>query len=186
MPQSIVLNIPFPLLYLFWYGCTTVLVILNYSLWVRFERQLFSDDFRNFYLACCILGMLTYAAITGPYFFNAYKYSTTEQSRYRKMRIGLVSIYFSHVCPLFVSELWIAYHYGVLYVLDGIVFVLLLVTFFVGTFSVWFIYMWQVARLLHRKSGNERLVMFTAKQQTALTMPPLSHVRQIPGQPEIV
>lgn len=192
--MAVVLHIPFPLLFLYWYGLTCALAMFNYSLWVRFQDDLVSDDLQNTYLAFSIIGLIAYVFLGGPMFFVGYKYSQTQKNRDKRVRIGLVVMYFASTLPLFLMDLYFVWQHGVLHVLQGICFVLQVVAWSTGSFAVWFIYMWQVAKLWHTKRGSGRQLQF---QQPVGGMrdgmspnmrPPLqwSAAKPLPGQPDVI
>jgi hypothetical protein len=175
-----------PLAMLYWHFCVNVLAIFNYSFWVRFEKDRLSDDLRNTYLAFCIIGMVAYAVVGGPGFFTAYKYSRDKKSRGRKIRIGVIGMYFLSTWVLFILDLYIIWQYGVLNVLQGICFFLQWFTWTMESFATWFFYMWQVARFLHGKTGTDRLVMFSEQGMQLRVPPPLTWSKPLPGQPDVV
>jgi hypothetical protein len=183
-----VLNIPFPLVFLYWHGISAALAMLNYSLWVRFQTGFLSEDLRNTYLAFCIIGLLVYGFIGGPMFFLGYKYSSTQKARDKKVRIGLVAMYFASTLPLFLIDLYIVWYYGVLYVLQGVVFVLELIAWSTGSFAVWFIYMWQVAKLVHTKRCGSRQMQFQSTYAMDSIKPPhaMSRTKALHGQPDVI
>ena len=176
----------FPLIFLFWHFCVNVLAIFNYSVWMRFELERVNENVRNTYLAFVIIGMCAYAFIGGPSFFTAYKYSTNVKSRSRKIRIGTVGMYFGSTVVLFIIDLYIVWLHGIVHVLQGIVFILQWITWTLGSFAVWFFYMWQVARFLHSKTGTDRLVIFSEQGQQVRVPPPLTWSKPLPGQPDVV
>lgn len=180
--MPIVIHVPTALIALYWYFVVQVLAIFLYATWVRFQLDLFSQDFINTYLAFAIIGMLGYAFGGGPFFFAAFKYSRTAKSRSLRTRIGLVVMYFTSTLPLFIMDLWIVYNNGIVNVLQGICFVIQLVSWFFGSFAVWFIYMWQVAKFVHKRRGGGRPIMFQqgVGQQTAGT-PPRPRLMWSPG-----
>jgi hypothetical protein len=183
-----VLHVPFPLVFLYWYGIATSLAMLNYALWVRFQAEKLSEDLRNAYLAFCVIGTIVYVFVGGPMFFLGYKYSTTQKQRDKKIRIGLVAMYFASTLPLFLMDLFIVWDNGVLYVLQGIVFVLELISWSTGSFAVWFIYMWQVAKFVHIRRCGHRQIQFQQQNTNPIESlkPPLGLSRSLPGQPDVI
>jgi hypothetical protein len=150
--------IPHALILLYWYGLTISLAMFNYSTWVRFAADLIADDTMQTYLAFAIIGVLAYAFVGGPLFFMAYKYSSTAKVRAKRLRIGLAVMYFSSTLPLFLLDLYFIWSFGVVNVLQVICFILQLVAWIFGSFAVWFIYMWQVAKYIHIYRGGGRQV----------------------------
>jgi hypothetical protein len=176
------LHVPFPLICLYWHGIICALATMNYSFWVRFQDFL-PQDFKNGYIAFCIIGFIGYAVVGGPSFFISYKYGATHHTRITKLQLGVVVMYFSSVLPLFWLEFYITYKHGILYVLDGICLGMFLISWVVGSLVVWFSYMYQVARFLQNQTGADRQVAFAPKVGK---MPQISFVRPVAGQPMIV
>jgi hypothetical protein len=159
--------------------------MMNYSIYLRFQDDAIAPlELRNTYIAFCVIGLAVYAFVAGPMFYYAFKYGPSKKSRSAKLRVGLVSMYFASTFPLFIMELYMIYTNGaILNVLDGMCFVLLLISWATNSIVVWFIYMWMVARFLHSHTGADREVMIAppAKKE-----PYLSYARTVPGQPPVV
>ena len=175
-------NIPFPLMCLYWHGILCALAMMNYSFWIRFQAFL-PQDYRNAYIAFCIIGLIGYATIGGPSFFISYKYGATHHSRVTKLQLGVVAMYFTSTLPMYCLHFYIVWLYGILYVLDGICFVLFLFSWLIGSIIVWFSYMYQVARFLQNQTGSDRQVAFAPKIGK---VPQISFARPVAGQPMVV
>eukprot|EP00759_Apiculatamorpha_spiralis_P049427 PhF_6_TR44251/c3_g1_i3/m.68081 len=122
-------NIPFSLIFLYWYGIISVLVVINYVSYIRFQNSVFQNqDVINSYLAFAILGMLCYAAIAAPSFFQAHKYATSYKTRNKQIQIGLVAIYWIQTFPMFFIELYLVYFFDFGTVIQGVLFFLEFVT----------------------------------------------------------
>ena len=176
MGDGVVYHVPWAIVFLFWYGITTSLAQLNYSIWIRFQDSFLDEDLINTYLAFCIIGLVAYVFGGGPMFFTGFKYATTQQSRSRRIRIGMVIMYFASTLPLFIMDLFIVWRHGVLNVLQGLMFVLQLVAWTTGSFAVWFIYMWAVASFIHARRGGGRELMYRQPPVTTIghdTPPPV-------------
>ena len=199
--MATVLHIPFPLVLLYWYGITCALQMFDYALWVRFQdnNKALSQDLQSAYLAFCVIGLVAYVFIGGPMFFLGYKYSPTQKARDKKIRIGLMIMYFTSTLPMFLLELTIVWNQNITYVLQGICFVLQLFAWVFGSFAVWFVYMWQVAKLWHVYRGGGRQLVFQQKDHRGMggagdgghsptLRPPLpfGSARKYNGQPDII
>lgn len=92
-------------------------------------------------------------------------------------------MYFTSVLPMYCLQFFVVYRHGILYVLDGICFALLLISWMVGTLVVWFSYMYQVARFLQTQTGADRQVAFAPKTGK---VPQISFARPVAGQPAVV
>ena len=181
-------NIPFALIFLYWYGMLSILAIINYVSYIRQQYRHFdrNEDVINAYLAFCILGMICYAGITGPSFFQAHKYATTYKARNRQIQLGLLAIYFIETFPMFFIELYLVYFFGIGTVIQGMLFFLQFMTVVVGSIMVWFIYMWRVAKLLHHKTGLARDAQLAVARQQLRLQPPVPSTKPLPGQPRVI
>ena len=189
--MPVVLHMPFPLLFLYWYGILTSLSVFNFALWVRFQHDdVISFDLRWTYFAFCLIGTLAYVFAGGPMFFFGYKYSATQKARDKKVRIGLCVSYFTSTLPMFLMDLFFVWDHGILHVLQGVVFVLQLISWSTGSFAVWFIYMWQVAKVVHTKKCGGRQLVFEQQNFRPIDSlkPPLGYStgKALPGQPAVI
>eukprot|EP00760_Papus_ankaliazontas_P011902 PhM_4_TR15104/c0_g1_i1/m.26203 len=181
-------NIPFPLIMLFWYGILSVLLVFEHVLYIRFREQDYSNspDVIPAHLAFAILGMICYAAISGPSFFQAHKYANSYKARNRQIQTGIVAIYVFQTFPMFFVQLYILYFYDFGHVLQAITFFLQLGTIVVGTIVVWFIYMWRISKMLHHKTGLARDAQISAARQQVHLQPPPPPSKALPGMPRII
>eukprot|EP00659_Diplonema_papillatum_P009715 gene9715-15085_t len=136
-----------PVYLMYWYGACSIFSIANYVSWVRFNEPLVGSTVEGAYLSFVVLTILVYVFVGGLSFFWAQFYCDREskegiKSRNRRVHTGMFFIYFLSDSPLFIIDLYIVYHYGWVDEVQGITFILKLVSWLVGTFFVWFVYMW--------------------------------------------
>ena len=150
-----------PIFLMYWYGACSIFSIINYVSWVRFEEDLVGGDVTRAYLAFVLITVMVYLCASGFCFFWAARYCDQEtkegiKQRNKRVHQGMLFIYFLSDVPFFILDLYIVYWYGWVDVIQGISFVLKLMSWMVGTFFVWFVYMWKVSKFLHRKTGADR------------------------------
>ena len=184
----ITLSIPFALLFLFYFGIQTIMVVCNYVFWLRFQDVYFTQQFRDFYLAFAIIGMVAFAAVGGPCFSMAYKYSATQTSKRRKLLLGVTTMWLTSSTPLTVGMcINIIVENTLMNAYNGVVFILVLISWYGGIFYVWFGYMGLMSGFLHRQSGLRREVVFSQiAQGSERVPPPMSIAKPVRGQPAIV
>lgn len=185
-------QLPVALLFLFWHGTISVLALFNYSFWMRFQNTAIVDSgVQDAYLAFSIIGLAAFAFGAGPMFFFSFKYGATNKARAGKLRLGIVIMYLTSSCPLFLLELYIAYtNLDIVHVLDGMLLILLFMSWGVGSIIVWFVYMWEVSRFLQHHTGANRHVAYLQRQELERTGKIQPHVtvaaRPLPGQPAVI
>eukprot|EP01064_Diplonema_japonicum_P008178 TRINITY_DN1567_c0_g1_i3.p1 TRINITY_DN1567_c0_g1~~TRINITY_DN1567_c0_g1_i3.p1 ORF type:complete len:170 (+),score=30.87 TRINITY_DN1567_c0_g1_i3:41-511(+) len=137
---------PFALMY--WYGVCSIFTIVNYVSWVRFNETLVGASVKQAYFAFVFLTVLVYIFVAGFCFFWAALYCDREskegiKQRNKRVHTGMFFIYFFSDTPLFIIDLYIVYQSGWVDEVQGITFVLKLISWLIGTFFVWFVYMWK-------------------------------------------
>lgn len=184
----ITLSIPFALIFSYFFAVQTVLIVCNYVFWLRFQYDFFTAEFRNFYLAFTIIGTAAYAAVAGPCFIMAYKYSASQISRRRKLLLGVTTMWLTQCFPLTVGMcINVIVQNSFMNSYNGVVFVIVLFSWYFGLFYVWFGYMGLMSGFLHRQSGLRREVVFSQiTQGSERVPPPMSVAKPVRGQPAIV
>eukprot|EP00754_Rhynchopus_humris_P037088 Rhum_TRINITY_DN19189_c0_g1::Rhum_TRINITY_DN19189_c0_g1_i1::g.169489::m.169489 len=170
-----------PIFLMYWYGVCSIFSIVNYVKWVRFNETLLGRDLKSAYFAFVFLTTLVYLFATGVCFLWAAKYCDQEtkegiKQRNRRVHQGMLFIYFLSDTPFFIMDLYIVYWYGWRDEVQGITFVLKMMSWMVGTFFVWFIYMWKVSKILHKKTGADREIQLAGAPGTTLNIAGISNM----------
>eukprot|EP01060_Flectonema_neradi_P020958 TRINITY_DN2845_c4_g1_i2.p1 TRINITY_DN2845_c4_g1~~TRINITY_DN2845_c4_g1_i2.p1 ORF type:complete len:182 (+),score=20.08 TRINITY_DN2845_c4_g1_i2:45-590(+) len=170
-----------PIYLMYWYGASTIFTIVNYARWVRFNADLFGDDVERAYVAFAVLTTLVFIFVSGLCFFWAQYYcdkDTKEGIKARNFRVnvGMFFIYFFSDTPLFIIDLVIVYNVGWVDEIQGITFILKLTSWMIGTFFVWFVYMWKMSKLLHKKTGADRDIQLGGAPGFAFNLAALNNV----------
>ena len=196
-----------PIYLMYWYGASTIFTIVNYARWVRFNDDLFGADVERAYVAFAVLTTFVFIFVSGLCFFWAQYYcdkDTKEGIKARNFRVnvGMFFIYFFSDTPLFIIDLVIVYNVGWVDEIQGITFILKLTSWMIGTFFVWFVYMWKyvfnffcffafckfflkkkkkqhthrMSKFLHKKTGADRDIQLGGAPGFAFNLAALNNV----------
>ncbi|RNF15036.1 uncharacterized protein Tco025E_05620 [Trypanosoma conorhini] len=180
------LGISIPLACLFWHLACCVLSVVEYAVWMRFlSPDDIADSLRGAHLAFDVIGFVAYAVGGAPLFVYAYKYGLSYSQRQRRLLCGVAVVFLMWSFPIFVIELAMTLSgMGTRNPLDGIVFVLSLISSIIGGGIVWFAYMRLVAYYLHHFRGVERQI----DPHNSSAPYPMHPVRSLPreGQPDTI
>eukprot|EP00756_Hemistasia_phaeocysticola_P001865 Hpha_TRINITY_DN11291_c0_g1::TRINITY_DN11291_c0_g1_i1::g.167373::m.167373 len=148
-----------PIWLMYWYGTCTVFSLSNYVSWIRYQDEQFGVNTPRAYVTFVVITLVVYISISGVCFFWAQFYCKDDREGRKKRRsrvhLGMFFIYFLSDTPLFFLDLRIVYYHGWQEEIQGITFVLKLLSWLLGTFFVWFIYMYRATKWLHKKTGGD-------------------------------
>lgn len=182
-----IIRAPLQLIALYWYMVMTVLNIFNYVFYFRF--QYFLPYLEKYYLAFSIVGIGLFALLGGPLFVMSFKYSPSEAKRSRYFRLGSFVMFFFAATPLFLISFVHLFNHDFKQPLNGLCIVINILTWVVGLFVVWFMYMGAVSKFLHNKSGMQRDIVVRQHMQDLQgpQLPPsLAYAVKAGDQPDII
>lgn len=195
-PIKILEELPLALFFLFWYLVDTMFSLINYVVWVRYNEDMLGINCVRSYLAFVIIGSIVYFSITGVFFLWSMKYHENKKDERNKLIAGVVFVYFFSDFPIFIIEFYIAYYWGYHHTIQALSFMLTIVSWAFGSATVWFSYMWRMARCLQLRSGGPLYsIPASAQDSTAMvphgagggggdhSRPPLSPRSAIPPSP---
>ncbi|RNE97629.1 hypothetical protein TraAM80_09215 [Trypanosoma rangeli] len=181
-----ILGISIPLACLLWHLICCILAVIEYAVWLQFvSPNEMSDSLRGGHLAFAVMGFVAYAVAAAPLFVYAYKYGLSYSQRQKRFVCGVAVVFTMWSFPIFVIELtMVLSHMGGRNPLDGIVFVLSLISSVIGGCIVWFAYMRFVAYYIHHFRGSERRIGL----HDSLALYPMHPMRSVPreGQPDTI
>ncbi|ESL12224.1 hypothetical protein TRSC58_00012 [Trypanosoma rangeli SC58] len=181
-----IFGISIPLACLLWHLICCILAVIEYAVWLRFvPPDEMSDSLRGTHLAFAVMGFVAYAVAAAPHFVYAYKYGLSYSQRQNRFVCGVAVVFIMWSFPIFVIELAMVLSYmGGRNPLDGIVFILSVISSIIGGCIVWFAYMRFVAYYIHHFHGVERHI----DPHDSLALYPMHSVHSIQreGQPDTI
>eukprot|EP00742_Colponemidia_sp_Colp-10_P023890 GILJ01028537.1.p1 GENE.GILJ01028537.1~~GILJ01028537.1.p1 ORF type:complete len:185 (-),score=23.54 GILJ01028537.1:50-604(-) len=181
------LRAPLQLIAFYWYMVMTVINVFNYIFYYRYKRYL--DYMADYYAAFSVIGIAVFILVGGPMFVMSFKYSPTETKRLKYFRLGSAIMFILSATPLFVMSFVHAFSHDLKEPLNGICIIINILTWIVGLFVVWFMYMGAVSKYLHEKSGMQRDIVVRQRldQLSGPQLPPsLAYAIKAADQPDIV
>jgi hypothetical protein len=122
----------------------------------------------------------------GPALVYVAKYAGTQKDRNKWLTIALLVAFAFTDLPMFMCDITIVYYYGWVSAVQGISFVIRLISGFLGAVVTWFIYMWRLSKLLHEQIGGmEETASFGSRKNDGAPMPGASRTPARGGTPAI-
>ncbi|KEG11062.1 hypothetical protein DQ04_03021090 [Trypanosoma grayi] len=145
---------------LIWHLICCVLTIVAYVVWSHTRPQrVEGGSWRGAHLAFSVIGMVAYAVGGAPLFVYAYKYGLSYNQRQTRLLCGMAVVFLTWSFPIFVIEMgMLRREHDYKTPLDGIVFVLSIISAIIGGCVVWFSYMRLVTHYMHQYHGMERQI----------------------------
>lgn len=181
------LRAPLQLIAFYWYMVMSVLNVFNYVFYYRY--QFFLDYMVNYYVTFSVIGIAVFTLLGGPLFIMSFKYSPTETKRNRYFRFGSAVMFILSATPLFILSFVHAFNHNFKEPLNGICIIINILTWTVGLFVVWFMYMAAASKYLHEKSGMQRDIVVRQRLehlQGPQLPPSLAYAIKAADQPDIV
>ncbi|ORC88640.1 uncharacterized protein TM35_000162780 [Trypanosoma theileri] len=181
-----IFGLSIPLMLLLWHFICCILSIVEYVIWIRKQSLLdVGGTLRGAHLAFDIIGIVGYSFGGAPLFVYAYKYGLSYSKRRTRLLLGMAVMFIVWSFPIFIIEFVILVSLGGRnYPLDGIVFILSIISSILDGFCIWFGYMRFAAHCIHHYRGIERQI----DPRDSLTPYPMQPVRLVAGvdQPDTI
>eukprot|EP01062_Namystynia_karyoxenos_P056407 TRINITY_DN47363_c0_g1_i1.p1 TRINITY_DN47363_c0_g1~~TRINITY_DN47363_c0_g1_i1.p1 ORF type:complete len:210 (+),score=37.63 TRINITY_DN47363_c0_g1_i1:97-726(+) len=167
-----------PTALMYWYACGGALSMANYNAWIRYEEPMLGAAVRRSYQAFLVLYFVSFFTVSGACFYWAQmvlwnrskglsKAATRPEDRLAldgkaksvartRVHVGIAFLWFAGDTPLFILSLHVIYIHGWIEVVQGIDFVVKLLSWIMGMTVVWFMYLWRISKVLHRHTGPDR------------------------------
>eukprot|EP01002_Notosolenus_urceolatus_P008026 NODE_3143_length_975_cov_32.232181_g2620_i0.p1 GENE.NODE_3143_length_975_cov_32.232181_g2620_i0~~NODE_3143_length_975_cov_32.232181_g2620_i0.p1 ORF type:complete len:192 (+),score=37.90 NODE_3143_length_975_cov_32.232181_g2620_i0:215-790(+) len=178
MSTSLWQELPYAHFLTLWYLVDIALTIANYVSWVRFTRDLVGGALVDIYLAFTIIGTAFYFVGSATCFLWSLRSDNKKQMR-NKIILGVFFTWFFSDLPLFIIDFWVQLDKGFYKTLQALSFMVKAISFFLGSFALWFWWMWFTAKILQRRVGDP-LYPSAAIGHAGLGAPAPSHPPHVP------